>query len=105
MNGNGIMPSFWSIRAIATGRWRQILLVDEDTVGRWVQQYQERGLGGLLNDAQWGGEHGQRELGPAEVEELKRVLGTEAMVGTRVGSGWTNKGGAAATHRALWGHV
>jgi transposase len=48
-------------------------------------------VGGLLNDAQWGGEHGQRELGPAEVEELKRGLGTEAMVGTRVGSGWTSK--------------
>src|SRR5215211_7913885 len=44
----------------------EILLVDEDTVGRWVRQYQERGLGGLLNDAQWGGEHGQRERGPAE---------------------------------------
>lgn len=70
----------------------EILLVDEDTVGRWVRQYQERGLGGLLNNAQWGGEHGQRELGPAEVEELKRGLGTEAMVGTRVGSGWTSKG-------------
>ena len=25
----------------------EILLVDEDTVGRWVRQYQERGLGGL----------------------------------------------------------
>ena len=24
----------------------EILLVDEDTVGRWMRQYQERGLGG-----------------------------------------------------------
>jgi transposase len=69
----------------------EILLVDEDTVGRWVRQYQEQGLGGLKNDGQWGGEHGQREVGPTEGEELKRVLSTEAMVGTRVGSGWTSK--------------
>jgi transposase len=69
----------------------EILLVDEDTVGRWVRQYQEQGLGGLKNDGQWGGEHGQREVGPTEVEELKRVLSTEAMVGTRVASGWTSK--------------
>ena len=69
----------------------QILLVDEDTIGRWVRQYQERGLHGLKNDGQWGGEHGQRELGPAEVEELKRLLREEAMLGTKVGSGWTNK--------------
>ena len=69
----------------------EILLVDEDTVGRWVRQYQERGLGGLRNDEGWGGEHGQRELPAVQVEELKRVLGTEAMAGTKVGSGWTNK--------------
>ena len=69
----------------------EILLVDEDTVGRWVRQDQERGLRGLLNDVGWGGEHGQRELSAEQVEELTRVLGTEAMAGTRVGSGWTNK--------------
>jgi transposase len=69
----------------------EILLVDEDTVGRWVRQYQERGLGGLRTPEQWGGEHGQRKLGPMEVEDLKRVVGTEAMVGTRGGSGWTSK--------------
>jgi transposase len=69
----------------------EILLVDEETVGRWVRQYQERGLGGLRNHEQWGGEHGQRELSPVQVEELRRVLGTEAMAGTKVGSGWTNK--------------
>jgi len=69
----------------------QILLVDEDTIGRWVRQYQERGLGGLKNDGQWGGEHGQRELGPEQVDELKRILREEAMPGTKVGSGWTNK--------------
>jgi transposase len=69
----------------------EILLVDEDTVGRWVRQYQERGLEGLLNDGQWGGEHGQRELSPEQMAELRRVLGTEAMAGTKVGSGWTTK--------------
>ncbi|NOT57661.1 MAG: winged helix-turn-helix domain-containing protein, partial [Deltaproteobacteria bacterium] len=28
---------------------------------------------------------------PAQVMELKQVLSTEAMAGTQVGSGWTNK--------------
>jgi transposase-like protein len=39
----------------------QILLVDEETISRWVRQYQEQGLAGLKNTAGWGGEHGQRE--------------------------------------------
>jgi transposase len=69
----------------------RILLVDEDTIGRWVRQYQEGGLRGLKNDGQWGGEHGQRELSAEEVENLKRLLREEAMPGTTVGSGWTNK--------------
>jgi transposase len=69
----------------------QILLVDEETIGRWVRQYQERGLAGLQNAPGWGGEHGQRELSGEEVEDLKRVLREEAMPGTQVGSGWTNK--------------
>ena len=69
----------------------EILLVDEDTVGRWVRQYQERGLAGVRNDPQWGGEHGQRELSVEQVETLKRLLSEEAMSGTQVGSGWTNK--------------
>ena len=51
-----------------------ILLVDEETVRRWVDQYQERGLGGLQNDPQWGGEHGQRELSRGARRELQRVL-------------------------------
>ena len=46
----------YSYRAVG-----QILLVDEDTLGRWVQQYHERGLTGLRTDPQWGGAHGQRE--------------------------------------------
>jgi transposase len=69
----------------------QILLADEETIRRWVQQYRERGLAGLRNDPQWGGEHGQGELTGAQVEELKRRLGEGAMAGTKVGSGWTNK--------------
>jgi transposase len=68
----------------------QILLVDEDTIARWVQQYHERGLVGLRHDPQWGGEHGQRKLTGEQVESLKRLLNEEAMVGTKVGSGWTN---------------
>jgi transposase len=68
-----------------------ILLVDEETVGRWVRQYQERGLGGLRNHEQWGGEHGQRELPAEQGTALQRVLETEAMAGTQVGRGWTNK--------------
>ncbi len=69
----------------------QILLVDEETISRWVRQYQERGLAGLKNAAQWGGEHGQRELGVEQVDDLKHTLREEAMPGTKVGSGWTNK--------------
>jgi transposase len=69
----------------------QILLVDEETISRWVQQYQERGLGGLTNAPGWGGEHGQREVNAEQVEDLKRILREEAMPGTAVGSGWTNK--------------
>jgi transposase len=69
----------------------RILLVDEETIRRWVEQYHERGLGGLRNHPQWGGEHGQRELSGEQVEELQRVLREEAMAGTQVDSGWTNK--------------
>jgi transposase len=70
-----------------------MLLVDEETISRWVRPYQERGLVGLLNAAQWGGEHGQRELRGEQVVELKGILREEAMPGTKVGSGWTNKAG------------
>jgi transposase len=80
----------------------EILLVDEDTVRRWVRQYKEQGLGGLRNHEQWGGEHGQRELSPEQVMELRRVLSTEAMAGTQVGSGWTNKA-VRALLTARWG--
>lgn len=73
------------------GEIAQILLVDEETIGRWVRQYQERGLAGLENAPQWGGEHGQRELSTEQVDALQRILREEAMRGTKVGSGWTNK--------------
>ena len=69
----------------------RILLVEEETISRWVRQYQERGLAGLENDPRWGGEHGQRELSAEQVDALKRILREEAMLGTLVGSGWTNK--------------
>ncbi len=69
----------------------QILLVDEETISRWVRQYQEQGLAGLKNTAGWGGEHGQRELKAEPVDALKGILREEALPGTKVGSGWTNK--------------
>ena len=76
----------YSYREIAT-----ILLVDEGTLRRWAKQYERSGLVGIQNDPNWGGEHGQRELSTEQREELKRVLREEAMPGTAVGSGWTNK--------------
>jgi transposase len=81
-----LVPQGYSYREVG-----QILLVDEETIGRWVRQYQERGLAGLENDPQWGGEPGQRELSAEQLEVLKRMLREEAMPGTKVGSGWTNK--------------
>jgi transposase len=66
-------------------------LVDEETISRWVRQDQERGLVGLENDPQWGGEQGQRELSVEQGDALKNLLREEAMPGTGVGSGWTNK--------------
>jgi transposase len=69
----------------------QILWVDEETISRWVRQYKERGLAGLKNNPRWGGEHGQRELSAEQLAALKRLLREEAMPGTQVGSGWTNK--------------
>src|SRR6266851_3467501 len=66
-----------------------ILLVDEETVSRWVGQYEKEGLEGLKNDSEWGGEHGQRELDEQQLTALKERLTTTAMAGTAVGSGWT----------------
>jgi putative transposase len=65
------------------------LFVDEETISRWVRWYQERGLAGLANHPQWGGEHGQRWLTESELGQLSEVLEQEAMPGTAVGSGWT----------------
>ncbi len=59
----------------------QILLVDEETISRWVRQYQERGLAGLKNAAQWGGEHGQRELGVEQVGLARVVVRLEVALG------------------------
>src|SRR5262249_5730942 len=67
------------------------LMVDEDTVSRWVKQYEAGGLEALKNHPQWGGEHGQRQLNDAERAELHKALTTAAMPGTGVGSGWTAK--------------
>lgn len=65
----------------------EILFVDEETISRWVQAYQEKGLEGLKNHPRWGGEHGQRRLNQAELEQLGKLLEQEAMPGTEVGSG------------------
>jgi transposase len=69
----------------------EILLIDEQTVSRWVKQYEEKGLEGLKNHPHWGGVHGQRWLSEVELEQLKQILKDEAMPGTGVGSGWTVK--------------
>jgi transposase len=64
-----------------------ILLVDERTIRRWVQQYADKQLTGLQNDPNWGGAHGQQELDDEQSVELKRLLRATAMPGTAVGSG------------------
>ena len=69
----------------------RILLVDEETVSGWVTLYQSAGLEGLKNHPGWGGEHGQRFLTLAQLEDLEQVLRAEAMPDTKVGSGWTAK--------------
>ena len=69
----------------------RILLVDEETVSGWVTSYQTLGLSGLTNHPAWGGEHGQRFLAAAQLEELKQTLSSHAMPRTKVGSGWTAK--------------
>ena len=33
-----------------------ILFLDEETISRWAQSYEEKGLDGLKNDPRWGGE-------------------------------------------------
>ena len=68
-----------------------ILLLDEVTISRWYKNYEENRWDGLKNDPNWGGDHGQRELSAEQLEELKRILREDAMPGTKVGSGWTNK--------------
>jgi transposase len=67
----------------------RILLVDEESVSGWVSLYQAQGLEGLKNHLGWGGEHQQRFLDAAQLEELKQTLAAEAMPGTKLGSGWT----------------
>jgi transposase len=69
----------------------RILLVDEESISQWVTLYQATGLAGLKNHPGWGGEHGQRFLGAAQLEALKQRLAAEAMPGTKLGSGWTGK--------------
>ncbi len=66
-----------------------ILFVDEETVSRWSRLYQEKGLNGVKNHPQWGGEHRQRPLGTEELARLSTLLEEEAMPGTEAGSGWT----------------
>jgi transposase len=69
----------------------RILLVSEEAVRQWAGRYTAEGLAGLQNHLRWGGEHGQRSLDAAQFEELERLLQSEAMPGTRVGSGWTGR--------------
>lgn len=69
----------------------RILLADEESISQWVSLYQTTGLNGLKNHPGWGGEHGQRFLNADQLAELKQTLTTEAMPGTKLGSGWTAK--------------
>jgi transposase len=68
-----------------------ILFVDEESISRWVQLYQEKGLHALKNHPRWGGEHSQGRLSATQHDELGKLLEQEAMPGTEVGSGWTIK--------------
>jgi transposase len=56
-----------------------------------VTLYQAQGLDGLQNHPGWGGEHQQRFLNAGQLEEFKQKLASEAMPGTKLGSGWTAK--------------
>jgi transposase len=69
----------------------RILLVDEESISQWVSLYQGAGLESLRNHPRWGGEHGQRLLDAEQLAALKQRLTTEAMPGTKLGSGWTAK--------------
>ena len=69
----------------------RILLLDEETVSQWGTRYATEGLAGLQNHPHWGGEHGQRRVSSEGLEELKRLLQSEAMPGTQVGSGWSGR--------------
>lgn len=69
----------------------RILLVDEESISQWVTLYQGAGLNALKNHPGWGGEHGQRCLSADQLEELKQTLTSEAMAGTKAGSGWRAK--------------
>ena len=83
----------------------EILLVDEDTVGRWVRQYQERGLGGTTERCAVGRR--------ARAAGVRPCAGGGTQAGTGHGSDgghesrqWVDEQrGAAPNHRALWGHV
>ena len=68
-----------------------VLFVDEESISRWVQLYQEKGLHALKNHPRWGGEHGQGRLSATQLDGLGKLLEQEAMPGTEVGSGWTIK--------------
>lgn len=67
----------------------RILLVDEESISQWVALYQAKGIDGMKNHPSWGGEHGQRFLQADELLQLKHCLSSEAMPGTKAGSGWT----------------
>ncbi|HXG91323.1 MAG TPA: helix-turn-helix domain-containing protein [Blastocatellia bacterium] len=68
-----------------------ILFLDEETISRWVQIYQQHGLDGLKNNPLWGGERGQGKLTDEELASFSTRLETTAQPGTGVGSGWTLK--------------
>lgn len=81
-----LVQQAYSYRQIAA-----ILLVDERTLSRWVEQYEQHGLTGLQNHRHWGGAHEQRALNEEQLTQLAKLLRETALPGTAVGSGWTNK--------------
>ena len=56
----------------------RILLVDEETIRRWVDQYQERGLSGLQNDPAWGASAPGLGCGSSHQDRARDNAGADA---------------------------
>jgi transposase len=83
----------------------EILLVDEETVSRWVGQYQLGGLDELKNEPNWGGNHGQRALSERELEELKKNITRDSNGGEQTGQWLDKQSGAGGNRGKIRGQV